>query len=712
MKNDGNVPYQNVKVVDELVKFEDTIAELAVGEAKSYSLTYVVTEADILKGSILNSVTAKGDPIPDPDDPENPKVPEGGDEVEDDPEPIDTPLNVTKTSDKEGQKVGLGETITYTITVKNDGNVPFTNVVVTDELTGDEWTIAELKVGEVKEFTAAYTVTSDDILAGKVINSVTGKGDPIPDPDDPENPKIPEGKDEVEDDPEPIDTTLTVTKTSDKEGQKVGLGETINYTITVKNDGNVPFTNVVVTDELTGDEWTIAELKVGEEKEFTAAYTVTSDDILAGKVINSVTGKGDPIPDPDDPENPKIPEGGDEVEDDPDPVDTTLTVTKTSDKEGQKVGLGETINYTITVKNDGNVPFTNVVVTDELTGDEWTIAELKVGEVKEFTAAYTVTSDDILAGKVINSVTGKGDPIPDPDDPENPKIPEGGDEVEDDPEPIDTTLLVVKTSDVAETAKVGDTITYTIRVTNLGNVDFTNVRVDDDLTGMHRTIAVLAVGESRTFTTTYVVTEEDAEAGSILNVAVAQAAPIPDPDNPNNPKVPADTDTEEVEVEPIVKYRVTVRYWYEYVDGEKAAKTFKQQYATGDAFYVTSPIIPGYTVDIEAVTGVMETEDLIFDVIYTPVEYTLTIEYIFADGTPAAPAYTDELSVGDKYDVDSPEIAGYRATDKKVKGKMPARDMKVTVIYVKLGNGWTVIDDYDTPLGIGNVNLNAGECFE
>ncbi|MBP3649477.1 MAG: DUF11 domain-containing protein, partial [Clostridia bacterium] len=555
-------------------------------------------------------------------------------------------------------------------------------------------------------------VTSDDILAGKVINSVTGKGDPIPDPDDPENPKIPEGKDEVEDDPDPIDTTLTVTKTSDKDGQKVGLGETINYTITVKNDGNVPFTNVVVTDELTGDEWTIAELKVGEEKEFTAAYTVTSDDILAGKVINSVTGKGDPIPDPDDPENPKIPEGGDEVEDDPDPVDTTLTVTKTSDKEGQKVGLGETINYTITVKNDGNVPFTNVVVTDELTGDEWTIAELKVGEVKEFTAAYTVTSDDILAGKVINSVTGKGDPIPDPDDPENPKIPEGGDEVEDDPEPIDTTLLVVKTSDVAETAKVGDTITYTIRVTNLGNVDFTNVRVDDDLTGMHRTIAVLAVGESRTFTTTYVVTEEDAEAGSILNVAVAQAAPIPDPDNPNNPKVPADTDTEEVEVEPIVKYRVTVRYWYEYVDGEKAAKTFKQQYATGDAFYVTSPIIPGYTVDIEAVTGVMETEDLIFDVIYTPVEYTLTIEYIFADGTPAAPAYTDELSVGDKYDVDSPEIAGYRATDKKVKGKMPARDMKVTVIYVKLGNGWTVIDDYDTPLGIGNVNLNAGECFE
>ena len=36
--------------------------------------------------------------------------------------------------------------------------------------------------------------------------------------------------------------------------------------------------------------------------------------------------------------------------------------------EGATVGLGETINYTITVKNDGNVPYTGVKVVDDLAG--------------------------------------------------------------------------------------------------------------------------------------------------------------------------------------------------------------------------------------------------------------------------------------------------------------------------------------------------------
>ena len=56
-----------------------------------------------------------------------------------------------------------------------------------------------------------------------------------------------------------LDTTLTVTKTSDvAEGATVGLGETINYTITVKNDGNVPYTGVKVVDDLAG-------LKINED---------------------------------------------------------------------------------------------------------------------------------------------------------------------------------------------------------------------------------------------------------------------------------------------------------------------------------------------------------------------------------------------------------------------------------------------------------------
>lgn len=58
--------------------------------------------------------------------------------------------------------------------------------------------------------------------------------------------------------------------------------------------------------------------------------------------------------------------------------------------------------------------YKNIKVKDEMTGDEWKIDELAVGETRTFTATHIVTEEDILAGKIINSVTAAGDPIPDP----------------------------------------------------------------------------------------------------------------------------------------------------------------------------------------------------------------------------------------------------------------------------------------------------------
>jgi uncharacterized repeat protein (TIGR01451 family) len=161
---------------------------------------------------------------------------------------------------------------------------------VKDELTGETWTIASLAPGAEEVFTTSYTVTEADVLAGEVVNVATATGT-SPDPEKPDVPVDP-GKD-----PEPIEEvnahlTLAKETTSTPADEKYVLDEVITYKVTATNDGNVTLTNVVITDELTGDEWTIDTLAPGESKTFTASYTVTVDDVVAGSVKNVVTATG------------------------------------------------------------------------------------------------------------------------------------------------------------------------------------------------------------------------------------------------------------------------------------------------------------------------------------------------------------------------------------------------------------------------------------
>lgn len=177
----------------------------------------------------------------------------------------------------------------------------------------------------------------------------------------------------------------------------------------------------------------------------------------------------------------------------------------------------------------------------------------------------------------------------------------------------------------------------------------------------------------------------------------------------------------ELEPEPTeepITYRVTVNYWFDEVGGTPAAKSFTNVYQPGDSYKVISQKIPGYDVDKTEVAGTVGEEDLVFDVIYTAKEYSLTIKYVYLlDGTEAAPTHTDSLKAGEVYTVTSPEVDGAYASVETVFGVMLPTDTVRTVYYITLPKGRTypdlfIIEDYETPLGIGNVNLNAGECFE
>jgi trimeric autotransporter adhesin len=86
---------------------------------------------------------------------------------------------------------------------------------------------------------------------------------------------------------------------------------------------------------------------------------------------------------------------------------------------------------------------------------------------------------------------------------------------------VDPSMSVTKVADVSTYDAIGDVITYTITVTNTGNVTLTNIVVSDPLTGMNETIASLSPNANAVFTTQYTITQSDLDAGSVLNVATA-----------------------------------------------------------------------------------------------------------------------------------------------------------------------------------------------
>ena len=500
----------------------------------------------------------------------------------------------------------LGDKIEFTITVKNVSIYDVENVIVTDAnaeiQAGDGYTVSADKHTATIAIIAAkseirikalHTVTSEDILAGKVGNVA--------------NVEWKDGETTVtktvDDDTTkltPPNVTLNVTKTSTWDGKadgaKLELGTKITYTITVKNMGNVPYTNVNFTDLLqngdatvTGEIPTYGTLAVNEEKSFTVEYIVKEADLLKESINNKVTAEADEIEytyyeGETEKTGKATPKGEDEVTDNTDAASASFTSTKTTTstpKNEKGYALGETITYEIKVTNDGNLTLTDVEVTEKLagavikassdytvSGSVATIAELKPGQTVIVNVEYVVTEADILAGSVKNVATVKGngpdDKDPDPKDP-------GTDDPTDKPKAtLDIAKSVVSTPKNGTSYKLGEKITYklTVKVGADNNVTVKDVRVTDTLLTAENVNAKIveiaggytlnATGEIElpdmapgaadvVVTYTYTVQENDLGSGaygSVHNAAVSKGAtPDPDPENPNpKPVDPKDED--------------------------------------------------------------------------------------------------------------------------------------------------------------------------
>ncbi|MGJ4846607.1 Ig-like domain-containing protein [Leifsonia sp. Le1] len=421
-------------------------------------------------------------------------------------------FSVTKKADK--TDVVPGQTINYTITVKNTGQLDYTAAApasFTDDLTAvlDDATYnndatsgatyaaptlswsGALAVGQ--SVTITYSVTVDDPIAGDshIDNAVvTPPGGDCPAGST--NPDcivlIPSG-------------SFTVAKTSST--TEVTAGGTVTYQVTVKNTGVRDYTAALpagFTDDLSRvlDDATVTAgpdngatitgntlswsgpLAVGATVVVTYTVTVNNPDTGDKVLTNTVRPEG--------PGGSCDPAGECTTTTDV----RVFTVSKTSSPAGA-VKQGDTVTYTVTVTNEGTADFTAAnpaSFTDDLSAvlDDATYnGDASNGAT--YVAPTLSWSGALAAGKSVTVTYTATVNTPDTGDHKltNAVVPDGGGSCV--PGECATTnpvqsYSVTKTSSAAGEVHPGDTITYTVTVTNTGQADYTAAvpaTITDDL---------------------------------------------------------------------------------------------------------------------------------------------------------------------------------------------------------------------------------------
>ncbi|WP_166645328.1 DUF11 domain-containing protein [Leifsonia sp. 115AMFTsu3.1] len=465
-------------------------------------------------------------------------------------------LNLIKAANASAVKnpATVGDTITYTFTSTNTGNVTLTGVSITDQLPGLSaisytWpgTPGTLTPGQTVTATATYQLTQADINTGQVINQATATGTPPTG----QNVTTPPASVPV---PLTAGPKLTSTKTTDplQAGTASTVGDTVTYRFSAKNEGNVTLTGVTITDTLPGLSaltytWpgTPGTLLPGETVTATATYTLTQADIDTGHVVNTATTRGTPPAGPDVTPPPS-------VTDTPLVANPDMTLVKTADRDrlNSPSRVGDQITYHFTAHNSGNVTLTNVDIVDPLPGlspltYSWPGAPgtLLPDQKVTATAVYTLTQADLNTGHVANAATTTGTPptgpavVPPPALNDVPLTTGPG---------LDLTKVTL-TDGLSRPAKVGDLVTFRFAAQNIGNVTLTDVSIADPMPGLSAltytwpgTAGTLQPKETVVATATYRLTLADLNAGHLANTATAVGTP---PSGPAVTPPPANTDT-------------------------------------------------------------------------------------------------------------------------------------------------------------------------
>jgi large repetitive protein len=435
--------------------------------------------------------------------------------------PASIDLSLTKTVDD--STPALNSDITFTIVVSNAGPGVATGIEVTDQLpegltfvssdpsqgtyesnTG-VWIVGTVEAGESATLqliatvdTMGAKVNTAEVTAADQQDASSTPGNNDPDENDQDSVTvIPEGLD-----PDFID--LALTKTADVDLPAVG--DDIVFTITVTNLGLSDATGVEVTDQLpAGLAFVSATPSQGTYDDATGVWTIGDIDSEATVTLELIVNASEAgtftnvaeVTAADQPDASSTPGNNDPDENDQDSVTLLvgaidLELTKTVDEMAP--GSGENVTFTITVTNLGPHDATGVEVTDQLpAGLTFVSATPSQGSYDEVTGIWTigdVASENSVTLELVATTSDLGQQVNSAevtaaDQPDLSSTPGNNDPDENDQDSavifvngID--LELTKTAD-ATAVQLGEDVTFTITVSNLGPHDATGVEVTDQL---------------------------------------------------------------------------------------------------------------------------------------------------------------------------------------------------------------------------------------